>query len=131
MIATSSYSPQTSRSASHISPTVAYANGVENRRHDVVGRACRGAQPIQRPRHLPAVAGPLQPLEPGELLLPGRLVDVEDLDRRLVFLDEIVHADDDLLLAFDRLLKTIGALGDLLCGNPRSTASTIPPIRSI
>ena len=40
-------------------------------------------------------------------------------------------ADDHLLAALDGLLEAVGALGDFLLREPRSMASTIPPMRSI
>ena len=54
-----------------------------------------------------------QRLELRELRVRRRLVDVEDLDRRLVLLHEVVDADDDLFLALDGLLEAVRALGDL------------------
>ena len=52
-------------------------------------------------------------LQPRQLPLGRGLVDVEDRDRRLVFLDEVVDADDDLVAHLDRLLEPIRGLGDL------------------
>ena len=72
------------------------------------------AQALQRPLHRVVVARLLQLFKPRQLPFGRRVVDVEDLDRIVVFLDEVVDADDDLLAPLDRLLELIRRLGDLL-----------------
>ena len=59
-----------------------------------------------------AVARLPQPLETGQLFLRNRLIDIQNLDRRLVDFDEVIHPDDHLLSPFDGLLEFVRALGN-------------------
>src|SRR5262249_12739541 len=74
------------------------ADSVEDWRHQVLCRLRRLTQTIERAPDGVVVARPAQRLELHQLLVRGRLVDVENLDRRLVGLDEVVDADDHLVL---------------------------------
>ena len=60
------------------------------------------------------VARALQLVEPRQLQLGRRVVDIENLDRLLVRLHEVVDADDHLLAALDRLLELVRRLGNFL-----------------
>ena len=51
--------------------------------------------------------------------------------RRLVFLDEVVDADDDLLARSTDCWNRYDASAISFCGYPFSIASTIPPMRSM
>src|SRR5262245_14098916 len=94
------------------------ADRIDDRRHQVRGGPCRGPKRIERSDDRVVVARLLEFFELRQLRAGGGLVDVEDLDRRLVLLHEVVDADDDFLLPLDGLLEAVGALGDLLLREP-------------
>src|SRR5438309_502982 len=80
--------PDVPERIAHLADRRVRADRVEDRRHHVVAAARGGAQPIQRANDGVRIAPLLEPFELHELLLRRRFVDVEDLDRRLVRLDE-------------------------------------------
>ena len=89
--------PHLAERVAHLADRGIGPHALEDRRHRVAVPARGLAQPVERPLHPVVVARPLQLVEPRQLRLGGRVVDVEDLDRLLVVLDEVVDADDDLL----------------------------------
>src|SRR5688572_11378487 len=85
----------------------------EQQRHGVSGGHRPFAQRVKGPLDAAVVAAAAQRLELGQLRLAGGFVDVEDADRLLVLLDEVVDADDDALAGLDGLLELVGAVGNL------------------
>src|SRR3954464_11021888 len=75
--------PHLAKRVAHFADGCICADRVEYRRHQVVGRSRHRTQAIERPLPRRVVAGCAQLLEPGELLVRGRVVDIQDLDRRL------------------------------------------------
>src|SRR5213080_1808660 len=105
--------PDLAQRIAHLANRRVGANGVENGRHEIRRGLGRRGQSVERSADAVIVARPEKHLELRQLLLGGGFVDVQNLDRRLVLLDEIVHADDDALFSFDGLLESFGVLGDL------------------
>src|SRR5262249_49655694 len=108
------FTPDVAERVAHLADRRIRADGVQDEGHQVRRPARRLAQRIERAPDLIAVARLPELAELRELFIGRRFVDVQNLDRRLVLLHEVVDADDDLLAALHRLLKPVCALRDLL-----------------
>src|SRR5262249_4936536 len=75
--------PHSAERVAHFADGGVGSNRFDDRRHQVRGCPRRRAKGVERSGDLVAVARPLERFEFGQLRLGGRLVDVQDLDRRL------------------------------------------------
>src|SRR5262245_59204017 len=107
------FAPHLAERIAHLADGRIGADAIEQRIHRVGVRTGRTAERVERARDRVVVARAPQRLETRELRFGGRLVDVENRVRRLVVLDVVVDADDDLLPPLDRLLELVRRLGDL------------------
>src|SRR5215471_10906096 len=108
------FAPDFAQGVAHLAYRRVSPDGVENRRHQIVGALRRTPQPVQRPLHLICAAGLPQLFKLCQLAIGGRLVNIENFDRRLILLNEVVDADDDFFFPLHGLLKAVGALRDFL-----------------
>src|SRR5262249_5493465 len=106
-------------------------HAVEQRIHRVLGGAGGAPQGGEGLGHPPVVPPALHGLEPDDLRVGRRVVDIQNWHRRFIFVDKAVHPDDDLVLGLDCLLNRYADSAISRCGKPCSIAATMPPMRSI
>src|SRR6266545_5216145 len=88
-------------------------DGIDQGGHHVLTAGASLAQCVERGGHRLAVALPPQLPNRFLLLVFDGVVDVEDLQRRLFRVGEVVDADDDLFLRVHRALVGVGGVHDL------------------
>src|SRR6188472_3071858 len=93
--------PYVPQRIAHLAERRVSADRLEDRRHRIGAIPGAGAQRIERTRDAAGIARLLDLIDLLELALRRRLVDIENLDRGVIVLDVLVHADDDLFLALD------------------------------
>ena len=89
--------PHVPQGVAHFAHRGICTDALDNRRHRVPAAARRLAQPLERPLNGVVIAGFLQLRKPRQLAPGRRVVDIENRNRIVVFLDEVVDPDDDFL----------------------------------
>src|SRR5215203_6572462 len=108
--------PDVAQRVAHLPYCRIGANTVEQHLHGIALAARPGPQLVERAAHRVVVPSPAQLLETLQLDIRRGVVDVENRHPRLVRLDEVVDADDDLRAPLDCLLELVRGLGDLALG---------------
>src|SRR5262245_53382764 len=80
------FTPHLAKRIAHFAERCVGAYGLENGLHQVVGSRCGSLQRIERTLDARVVARPFERLELPQLSRRGGLVDVQDLDRRVILL---------------------------------------------
>src|SRR6185503_2328273 len=106
------FPPDLAQAVAHLPDGRIRTGRVQQKRHRIRAAAGSGLERRQRPADLGGIAPCAQLLEPGQLTLACRLIDVKRTDA-FPRLDEVIDADDDLLLRLDGLLRAVRAVGDL------------------
>src|SRR3954470_7780058 len=104
--------PHLAQRVAHLADGRVSADAVHQRIHGVPAAARRLAERRQRSLHAIVVTRLAQLIEPRHLPIGGALVDIQDRQRRLVALHEVVDADDDFVALLHCLLEAIRRLGD-------------------
>src|SRR5687767_9080341 len=107
------FSPDLAQAVAHLPDRRIGADRVDEQRHRVGAAHGASLKRRQRLANLGGITPHAQRVEPRQLTLAGRLVDIERANASSARLDEVIHADDDLLLRFNGLLRAIRALGNL------------------
>src|SRR5712692_1723262 len=102
----------------HFTQRGVLAHALEDIGHQVLVRPGGGSEGFEGCPNPDVVAPFLQLLELLKLMPRHLLIDHQDFDGALFFSDEIVDADDDFLLALDRLLVGVSRLVDFLLWKP-------------